>query len=170
MVSLVQPIVQLSFRSLVVPVLTATVLPRIFKRLFAPKAADLAPLSERILEIKNEVSADKTLSPLGCLNSSITLLIVLVISYAGGVFSGKTVFYEVKKCTYSDAGDRFPDGKDFMVRGTIKLGTSVLRDYCDAGTGYLIEYYCTSDGLIDTVEEICQYGCSTGRCRDFPRQ
>jgi len=100
----------------------------------------------------------------------LTLLLVLVISYAGGFFSGNTIFYEVKECTDDDVNDKFPDGINSEVRGTTKLGKAVFRDNCNAGSGNLVEYYCTSDGLIDSVERTCGFGCTTGRCRDFPFQ
>src|SRR5258708_2792209 len=64
--SWLQPIAQLSFLSLVVPVLTAIGLPVLSKEL-APNAIVRAELSVKILSIKNASSGDITRSPSTCL-------------------------------------------------------------------------------------------------------
>src|SRR3989338_4038854 len=59
----VNPSVQLSRKSLVVPVLTDTVLPLMLRKLPVPKAIARAPLSDKICEIKKAVSFEIALLP-----------------------------------------------------------------------------------------------------------
>ena len=62
-------------------------------------------------------------------------------------------------------------GKSYYVKGDAVLveGFTPAVDFCDAATGYLNEYYCSSNGVEKELYK-CSYGCKDGTCIKAPSE
>src|SRR3989338_9992524 len=53
------------------------------------------------------------------------------------------------------------NGTDTRIRGTTTKGEIIRTDTCDGNR--ILEYYCTDNDLYE-ISQVCDYGCSDGRC------
>jgi hypothetical protein len=79
-------------------------------------------------------------------------------------------------CTDSDANTQYPDGKNYLVKGSVVINGLAYTDSCyncqaclvgapcEEKCKTLIENYCTSYGQLDAMKYDCPNGCSDGAC------
>ena len=83
-----------------------------------------------------------------------------------GCEDGACVKEDSVTCIDSDVTEEFPDGKNYYVKGEVKVNAGIYEDQCfvKEESEYVREYYCSEEGNIFFSQFLCPNSCVDGAC------